>query len=61
MWRFDVWASTHDLLKEGKTEPFHSIIVLSDEELPTFEEAELFAAQMGCRGGRMATRVWEKF
>lgn len=56
-----MWASTHDLLKEGKTEPFHSIIVLSDEEFPTFEEAELFAAQMGCRGGRMATRVWEKF
>lgn len=45
---FDVYGSTHDLLKQGVTEPYrHRVIVAADNR----DEAALVACQMvACRG-----------
>lgn len=59
IWEFDVMGSTHDLLQQGLTEPFHSRIVLSKTEFPDHDIASETAAlwHMSNDRDRMTTKV----
>ncbi len=56
-WDFDVMQSTHDEMKEGKTEPRRTRVVLSKEAFPDALEAEQVAALMPIARGQYTTRV----
>jgi hypothetical protein len=54
-WDFDVMNSSHDELKEGKTEPRRTRVVVSKEYHPDALDAELLATQMVAARGVMPT------
>jgi hypothetical protein len=57
MWEFDVLGSDHESVKNGVIVTGRIRIVLSEEEFPTYVEASLMAAQMGCCHFPMVTSV----
>lgn len=57
IWSFDVIGSTHDLVKQGIIDAGRIRVVLSKEEFPTFVDAHLTAAQIGCTVFPMVTNV----
>jgi hypothetical protein len=60
-WSFDVIGSTHDLVKEGIIDAGRIRVVLSGEEFPTYVEASLMAAQIGCCHFPMVTSVLYRY
>lgn len=60
-WHFDVIGSTHDLVKEGVIDAGRIRVVLSLEEFPTYVEASLMAAQIGCCHFPMVTSVLYRY
>lgn len=57
-WRFDVFTSSHDAVKDGELEQVWSRVVLSRTEWPVFEHAYATAACLAVAvHGGMPTRV----
>lgn len=57
MWEFDVLGSDHESVKRGIIVTGRIRVILSEEEFPTFVEASLAAAQIGCCHFPMVTSV----
>jgi hypothetical protein len=60
-WSFDVIGSTHDLVKDGVVDAGRIRVVLSGVEFPTYVEASLMAAQIGCCHFPMVTSVLYRY
>jgi hypothetical protein len=60
-WSFDVLGSDHESVKNGIIETGRIRVVLSGEEFPTYVEASLMAAQIGCCHFPMVTSVLHRY
>lgn len=60
-WSFDVIGSDHESVKNGVIDKGRIRVVLSGEEFPTYVEASLMAAQIGCCHFPMVTSVLYRY
>lgn len=60
-WSFDVLGSDHESVKNGVIVTGRIRVVLSGEEFPTYVEASLMAAQIGCCHFPMVTSVLYRY